>query len=118
MPRFGSAGARWAQARNAHCSSWAQNFNRNFPLFASARFVSNTCEYVPMAQLSERGFPGQSCTGDAVRMLADAEATGLAVAADDEVVAFLSGTQSLLNDTMKDSKSCFWKLDDHRREYR
>ena len=66
--RFGSAGTRWAQARNAQYCPWSQAFNASFTRGASSAAsrmagaemtggfafpfgsMHNYCDYVPYAQ--------------------------------------------------------------------
>jgi len=80
--RFGHAGARWAQARNAHFCSWSQNFNQQMQSgfrtgmmasmvtigneaggalggakgFATMPKASDCTEYVPFASKLPQGF--------------------------------------------------------------
>lgn len=97
MPRFGAAGSRWAYARGASNSVWAQTFNRQFRSMSSTAYLLKTCEYFPLSQGAGRAFPENTITGDAIRMLAQADSEGLSAAAsaDEAVVAYLSGVQTL-----------------------
>ena len=94
MPRgFGQAGVRWAQARNAHCSTWARNFNAQFRTMSSGAYLVNTCEYFPLGGGGGRVFAEKSITGNAVNMLLSAENEGLGASAavDEAIAAYLSG---------------------------
>ena len=102
MSKYGRAGARWAQARNAHCSPWAQAFNRNFG--AAARggcFLSEFAkcmEYNPIGQKTGQGFAEQcsamlGATGTSVGTAA--ASSDIADIIDQTVAEFLSGMEEL-----------------------
>jgi len=107
--RFGAAGCRWAQARNAHCSAWAQTFNRQFRSMSAGSFLLNSCEYYPMAQVSGRSFPEQSSiSGNAVKMLLEAAAEGQSVgsAIDDAIAAYLAADAEWSNAMTRSTTKC------------
>lgn len=59
MSRYGRGAFRFAQARNAHCSTWAQNFNRNYA-FAGAAFRNFGSSIVQGEQMPMAGYAEQA----------------------------------------------------------
>jgi len=113
MSRYASAGSRWAKARNAHCSSWAQKYNQQFrAMTAGSSYLLKTCEYFPALQGGVRKFPegvGNSSITQLLADLTDDSGSSKLAGVDEAVTAYLSGWETVPY-KLESTNIMFWTI--------